>query len=174
MIVQAEVTSNSSENKQYRVKIKSDGIWSDTPLIPSVGGLPLNKGNMVYVYCEGNDFTNPLIIGRCMNDSVSYKKDDNGSILWESVDGSSWSICYVMGDKLNIYTSNGLTVKIDGGKMDIDAQTIEISDSTTIKHKGQMKIKGVVAQGLVAGSGPTALQVTGTLMIDGCVYEIER
>ena len=173
MIVQAEVTTNSSEDKQMRVKIKSEGIWSDTPLIPSVGGLPLNKGNIVYVYCEGNDFSNPIIVGRAMNKSVTYKKSDNGSILWESVDGSNWSICYVMGSTIKISTSMGLEIKVDGGSVDIDAQSLTIKDSTVVKHSGFVNITGTIAAGLVAD--PThEYAVTGELVIEGASYTLTK
>lgn len=66
MIIRAEVTTNSWEDELRRVKIKSEGIYEDSPLIETVNGLYLRKGEKVYVDVS-DGFEAPFIIGRCGN-----------------------------------------------------------------------------------------------------------
>lgn len=66
MIIRAEVTTNSWDDDLRRVKIKCPGIYDESPLIESVNGLYLRKGEFVYVDISAG-YEAPFIIGRCGN-----------------------------------------------------------------------------------------------------------
>lgn len=127
-IIRAKVASNSAEDKYARVSIECEGIWKETPLVESVGGIPLKKGDLVFVDVS-DGYENPLIIGRAMGTQNSYGKPVNGSILFESSNGTSFTIAFVKNNKLEIYNSDSVEVVIDGGKVILKADKITV-DST--------------------------------------------
>ena len=152
-IIRAIVQSNSSEDANARVKISAEGVYptsSESPLIHSVGGIPLKKGDVVFV--DISNILNPLILGRSMHSNNSFKKDLEGSLLFESADDSEYTFCSVKPSSLNIYNSNGVEIKIDSSGV-----SIKTSSSVTIKSPkvkvtgGQLQVSGTVTPGT---SGP--------------------
>lgn len=124
-IIRAIVLTNSSDDSDCRVKLSSPLTWNESPLCRSVNGLSLNKGDYVYVdITEGIE--NPLIIGKCICGASPYSHKPNGSVIWDSNDGSSWSIAFVKGNKLELYNSSGFTAKMDGKSIDINGGNITI------------------------------------------------
>lgn len=66
MIIRAEVLTSSQDDDLRRVKVKSEGIYDESPLIESVNGLFLRPGEIVYVDVS-DGYEAPFIIGRCGN-----------------------------------------------------------------------------------------------------------
>lgn len=148
-VIRAIVTSNSSEDDYNRVTVKSEGIWDEklgSPLIESVGGLPLIKDDVVYVdVSEG--YEHPLILGRSHDKSGKHSKKPNGSILFDSSDGSNWSICFVKNNKFEFYNSDNVSIVLEANKLEfsndskvkltIDGSKIDLSADGGIKVKAQ-------------------------------------
>lgn len=137
MVIRAEVTTNSSDDEYGRVKVYSEGVYDDTPLIESVGCIPLHKGDHVYLDVS-EDHSNPLILGRASSKSQKWETGTNGSVLWESSDGTSWSVCYVKLDKIVIETSNRVKITVDGTNVDFDIPSLKITG-------GSMEMRGTCA-----------------------------
>jgi len=115
-VIKATVTSNSTEDSYCRVKLSSYGIWKETGLVSSVGGIPLKKGDIVYVeVSEG--YENPMILGRSMDKRNQFKGTIpiGGSLLFESCTGDAWTIANVKDNILNIVNSDGSKFVIDKG-----------------------------------------------------------
>lgn len=122
MIVKAIVKSYSAGDPEGkgRVLIETPTIWegstAGTNWVPVLNNLPLNEGDVVFVWFEGNDTQNPLIIGRCRdnNFSPSAEVPGNFSVLWDSVQdgGNTWSIAYTAGDELWIENSAGAVLGV--------------------------------------------------------------
>ena len=80
MIVKAKVVTNSSEDSKGRVKIEAAGIWENSKevgdLYPVCNAIPLNEGDVVYVYLFDGDYSNPLVLGKARDNnfdpSISY------------------------------------------------------------------------------------------------------
>ena len=69
-IIRAICTTASAEDKMGRVKLKSEGVWSqETELVPSLNGCALNKGDVVYVSVE-DSYYNPLILGKADRNEI--------------------------------------------------------------------------------------------------------
>lgn len=181
-IIRAIVETNSCEDENARVKISCEGIWEDTPLIESVGGIPLKKGDIVFVDISGG-FENPLIIGRAMGVMNSYGKDVNGSLLWESSDGSKFTIAFVKNNKLEVYNSDNVEVIVDGNSISIKSSDVSIeadnlkvkattaeveSDNVTVKAKSSCEITG---GGIFKLKGTVAPESSGPLCgIPACLF----
>lgn len=152
-IIRAKAISNSCEDIDARVKLICPDIWDDVPdapLIESVGGIPLKKDDIVYVDVS-DGFENPIIIGRAMGSLNTYGKELNGSLLFESSDGENFTIAFVKCNKLEMYNSDGIEVKvdvlnihvksdkvtcdIDGVGIKVKADTFEAEYSNSYKRK---------------------------------------
>lgn len=69
-IIKAICTTDSSDDKMARVRLKSEGIWNqDTELVQSVNGCPLSKGDVVFVSVE-DGYYNPLILGKADRNEI--------------------------------------------------------------------------------------------------------
>ena len=88
MIIKAEVVSNSSEDPQGRVKLKAEGIWNETELIPKPSGLSLNSGDFVYVMVEVG-MTAPFIVCKCRDKKFTSNATGDDEVLFESAKGVS-------------------------------------------------------------------------------------
>lgn len=141
-IVRAIVLTNSSEDKYARVKIKSPKLWTETPLIESVGGISLKKDDEVFVDIS-DGIVNPLILGRCTGSNIQYSENVNGSLLFESSDGSNYTIAFVKNNKLEIYNSGGTSLVCDASKIEIKSDKISINSDVTVEG-GSFKMNGVV------------------------------
>lgn len=65
-IIRAQVLTASEDSSDRRVKLKADGIWDESPLIDSINGLFLRKGEWVFVDVS-DGYESPLILGRVCN-----------------------------------------------------------------------------------------------------------
>ena len=85
-IIKAEVQTNSADDNMGRVKLKSEGIWSqETELVQSVNGCALSKGDIVFV-SVADGFYNPLILGKAdRNDIVLNLLVDRINILEDKI-----------------------------------------------------------------------------------------
>ncbi len=127
-IIRAIVLTNSSDDDFNRVKIKSEGIWKESDLIESIGGISLKKDDVVYVdVSEG--YNRPLILGRSFDETSKFSTDIDGTLLFESSDGSNWTIGFVKHNKLTIVNSDDVQIVVDGSNISIktDNATIEAS-----------------------------------------------
>lgn len=140
-VVRAKVLTNSSEDSYARVKLTLEGIWTETVLIESVGGIPLKKDDIVFV--DITDVNNPLIIGRASSTLNKPSTSIDGSLLFESSDGTNWTVGFVKNNKIEIVNSNGQSVTIDG-------PSIELKGNITIKG-GSLTTGGSVTPD---GTGP--------------------
>lgn len=138
-IIRATVFTNSCEDPNARVQLRCPGIWEDssgTPLIESVGGLSLKKGDIVFVDVS-DGFENPLIIGRAMGSLNSYGKELNGTILWESSDGSHFTVAFVKCNKLEIYNSDGVAVVADAAAVSVKSSTLSLEIGDTYNRSSK-------------------------------------
>lgn len=121
-VIKAIVDSNSSSDPYSRVKLKSTGVWESTGLVNSLNGIPLKKGDCVYVDVS-QGYENPFIIGRSMTKDNNFHTKVEGSLIFESSDGKNWTICYVKNNTFVIQNSNEVT--------------LEILEGTIIMNKGK-------------------------------------
>lgn len=161
-VIRAIVETNSSQDKFNRVKLSSLGIWKMTDLVMSVNGIPLKKGDSVYVdVSEG--YENPLILGRAMDTgnkfNVNFK--EGTSLLFESSNGKEWTIGYIQNDILNIENSSGTKIQLDNKVIVLNegknGGLIVIKDLVSAINKAENKINQIIN----ALSGLT-LPVTGS------------
>lgn len=69
-IIKAEVQTNSADDNMGRVRLRSEGIWSnDTELVQSVNGCALSKGDIVFVSVT-DGYYNPLILGKADRNNI--------------------------------------------------------------------------------------------------------
>lgn len=136
-IIRAKVISDSSADEYARVKLSFPSVWKESPLIESVGMIPLAKGD--YVFVDVSDgFDNPLILGRSASSQFKPAHSGNGSILFQSMSGSDYSIAFVKNSKIEIYNSKGLSIVLDGAN-------IEIKSGGTLTMGGTAKQSGTGA-----------------------------
>lgn len=117
--VLAEVLTDSLDDKFFRVKLKSENVWVESPLICSVNAIPLKKGDLVIVdVSQGYDA--PIIIGK---HCASPSNFGNAQIVAESQSKKDWSVIAMSSKTVTIKSSTGMTVeigdtiKINGGKL---------------------------------------------------------
>ena len=119
-IIRAVVLTNSSDDAYSRVKLTCEGIWNETPLVESVGAIPLKKDDVVFVDIS-DGFENPIILGRSQGDLNSFHKDlEGGSLLFESSNGNDWTIGFVKVNKLEIVNSSEVSIVIEGDTITIN------------------------------------------------------
>lgn len=136
MILKAVVETYSTDDPhgKGRVCLRSPGVWDyfeDTPddvknYYPTVNNLPLKKGDVVWVYCEGDDFSNPLVLGKVRDNSWKTNATGNGHVIWETEDNDgNWSVLYTTGETTVLENSSGLKVNVDGGFVSVGAGNYE-------------------------------------------------
>lgn len=118
-LLRAVVLTNSSEDTCARVKVRCPGVWDTSPLMESVGGIPLHTDDHVYVDVS-DGYENPIIIGRSYDSSASHSTTVEGSILFDSSDGNTWTVGYVKNGKLTIVNSSNTSIIIDNGNISIN------------------------------------------------------
>lgn len=161
-IIRAKVTTNSSDDSQARVKIMCEELLNETPLLESVGGMSLKKGDIVFVDVS-NGYDAPLIIGRSFDKATSYSKQVNGSVLFESSNGSSWTIAFVKNNDLEIYNSDKSSIVVKGSKIIINSETVVVSG-------GKFKVSGsAVPNGNGAFCGIPVCPFTGATHVGDTV-----
>lgn len=133
-MVKAEVITNCTEDPYWRVKVKSDGIWEESQLIPSLNSVYLEKGDTVLIEMTG--MSDPVIMGKLMDASQKSKNPMGGSpVLFQAKNGSKWIAAIVKEGRLEIKTSDGAEVLIEGGALDMEVETVDIK-ATKITIKG--------------------------------------
>lgn len=154
MIIKAMVMTNSANDPEGkgRVKIESPTVWENSSenedYIPVNGNQSLNKGDVVFVYISNMDFANPLILGKCRDNSwvSNGSNPDNFTVIWESVYQSNpdddstkeWAVLYVRGKQTIYENSDGVIMSINGKAADVK---IPISnDSVTELHLDQESV----------------------------------
>lgn len=167
-IVRATVVTNSSDDASARVKVKSPLLWDESPLMPSVNGIPLKKGDIVFVdVTDGVD--NSYIVGRSFDATMSYSRSVNGSLLFESSNGADWTIAFVKNDALEIYNSRNSAITVKGSEIVVNASSVRIEGN--LSHSGSLNLTGAVPAGnLMAGEIP----VTGTLTLTNASYTLTK
>lgn len=128
-IVRAKVLSNSSEDKYCRVRLQSAGIWDESELVESIGGISLKEGDYVFVDVSSG-YENPLIIGRALQVTNYFHREVNGSVLFESSDGDRFTLAFVKNNKLEIYNSENVGIIVDGSGIVIKSADIKLSGGT--------------------------------------------
>lgn len=121
-VIKAKVETHSSADAYCRVKLSATGIWQMTGLVSSQGGIPLKKGDSVYVdVSEG--YESPFIIGRAIDDVNQFRQDipDGGSVIFESSNDRDWTIAYVKNNILKVVNSNNVSLEINGQNVMMDA-----------------------------------------------------
>lgn len=159
-VIKATVDSNSSDDTYCRVKLISPGIWQETGLISSIGGIPLKKGDSVYVdVSEG--YENPMILGRASDKTNKFHNtpEKGGSILFESSNGTKWTVGHVKNDILNIVTSEGLTLKLNGSIISIKNNEESLFKLILDTLKMYMKTKSADGMPMDAASIQSALEM---------------
>lgn len=152
-IIRAKVESNSCDDEFARVKISCPDVWDksdNSPLVESVGGIPLKEGDLVFVDIS-DGYENPLIIGRSTGSMNSYGKEVSGSLLFESSDGSKFSIAFVKNNKMEFYNSDGVSFVTDANSTEINVENLKITTKSGTVTGGEFTMKGSVTP---EGSGP--------------------
>ena len=111
MIIRAKVTTNSSEDEFARVKVEVPGQINEFGPIESVNGIPLKKGDTVYLDVS-NGYECALILGKAVDKTVKNNGDPKGSILFESSNGNDWVTAYVKDNIFCIETSDNNKIEI--------------------------------------------------------------
>ena len=148
-VIRAIVTTNSSEDDYNRVQVKCEGIWDESngsPLIESVGSIPLIKDDVVYIDIS-DGYEHPLILGRSQDKSAKHSIDSiEGSILFDSSDGDKWTVCYVKNDKLYMENSEGVKTTFEEGKVTVehDDYTFKLEDGKKITISNSDKSQFVI------------------------------
>lgn len=169
MILQATVATNSAADPdgKGRVRITSPGIWAEPTgepdYYPVLNNIPLNVGDVVFVYVESmTTISNAIILGKRRDNNFQ----SNGStpegfdVLWESVSPEGrWSVAYVRGDELWVENSSGVALGVFQG-------TIQFHDGVNGGLVNIDKLNSfiqAVAKDLAAvGSGVNVSQWMGT------------
>ena len=141
-VVKAEVLTSSSDDDLCRVKLKSAGLWDESPLIQSVAGVPLIKGNLVYVDITQPE--SPLILGPASDKKTTHVTNLKGSVLFESKRDNNWVIAYVDGNKLNIADSGGVSIEINNGRVKIEANSVEFNGGSNGGIVNVSAVKGIL------------------------------
>lgn len=136
-IIKAIVKSNSVDDSYARVKLASDGIWTETGLVCSINGIALKTGDSVYVDVS-DGYECPLILGRALDNTNKFEYTHEGSILFESSNGSDWTLGFVNLGKLKIVNSEGTTIVVDGANISIESDQITINGGD---NKGLVKVQ---------------------------------
>ena len=136
-IIRAKVVTNSSDDKYSRVKLQSDGLWEESELVESINMIPLSKGDIVFVdVTEG--FESPLILGRAANKDYKPAESVEGEILYQSSNGSDYTIAFVKNNNLEIRNSNGVKISVNKGNVTISGASVSIT-------QGSITIDGTVS-----------------------------
>lgn len=160
MIIRAKVLTSSSEDSFSRVKLQSPDIWEESYLVSSVGAIPLVKGDTVYVdITEGVE--NPIILGRAHDSSSEHSASFDGSLLFDSSNGSQWTVAYVKNDKLVIENSSGSKIEVTGDSITINGgQNKGLVNVESVRSLVEALMKDL----LIAGSGSNLSQWMATDM----------
>lgn len=144
MIVLGEVLTNCEEDEFYRVKVKSPKVWEESELMPSLGGIYLDKGDQVIIdITDGVD--NAYIKGKLRN-SVQKNKSVQGEgvILYEAQKEGNWSAAWVTEQNFIWKNSDGVEVTIMGTEITIkqvsrkvESENIDVNVKDTITVKAE-------------------------------------
>lgn len=166
MILQATVATNSAADPdgKGRVRITSPGIWAEPTgepdYYPVLNNIPLNVGDVVFVYVESMaTISNAIILGKRRDNNFQ----SNGStpegfdVLWESVSGEDdnkvWSVLYVSGDAVVFENSSNVAFRVDQADITLttDKYSLSIDADGNTKYSTQGKVE-------VLASGQSAAQ----------------
>lgn len=136
-IIRAKVLTNSSDDKYSRVKIQTEGLWEESELVESVNMIPLSKGDIVFVDVTAG-FESPLILGKAANKDYKPAESVEGEILYQSSNGSDYTIAFVKNDNLEIHNSSGVKISVNKGNVTISGASVSI-------EKGSITIDGTVS-----------------------------
>lgn len=134
IIVRAKSLTFSSSDSLGRVKVSAPGVWENSPLISTLNASPINKDDIVYVLMS-EDFDNPLIIGKSFFSSTRCSLGTfKGSVLFDSSNGSTWTVSIVYNSRFLIENSNGSLIEINGNTITIESGSITVNgDNLTVK-----------------------------------------
>ena len=129
-VIRAKVLTNSSEDSLHRVKLQADGVWEESDLVLSVNAIPLVEGDTVYV--DVSEFDNPLILGKASMTTESLAHDGQGSVLFQSSDGSKYSIAFVKNNSLAFYNSEGVEITVEGDTVHISSPKLKVEGNAVV------------------------------------------
>lgn len=124
--VVATVTTNCEKDPYYRVKVKSPRIWEESELMPSIGGIYLDVGDIVMVdISDGVD--NAFIVRKLRykeQDDLSTVDGDKTPIITEASDREgtgAWMYLRVSegGNRVRFKTWKGIEVVCHDEDVDI-------------------------------------------------------
>lgn len=151
--IRAEVLTNSSDDKYFRVRIKSEGFFDESDLVSSVNCVPLTKGDIVIVDLS-QGIQNPIIVGKWFDATVKTKSTlSKGQVLFQSADSSDWVVTAVNPKTLKLENSNGMVIEISdkivinggslGGLINIAQLTAKLNSFVTVFNAHTHPDKGV-------------------------------
>lgn len=111
--IRAIVLTNSIEDKYFRVKVKSEGVFEESDLIPVWNQIPLNKDDVVIVDIS-QGIQNPMIVAKFLDGTQQTKSRlaQKGQVIFESSNGSKWHVLSVSPEKLVLENSEGMSLVI--------------------------------------------------------------
>lgn len=162
----AEVLTNCEDDPYRRVKLKSESVWEESDLAPSLNGMYLEIGDTVLVECEGGDVANPIIIGRirtAKQQEADPKMDKEGVIIYQAKNGEDWSMMKVTKDSVFWENSKGVHLYVEGDSVDI-----KVTKDVTLNVEGNVTqtVKGNVEQS-VEGSQTLTVKSDSKIKVEG-------
>lgn len=111
--IRATVLTNSIEDKYFRVKVKSEGVFEESDLIPVWNQIPLNKDDVVIVDIS-QGIQNPMIVAKFLDGTQQTKSRlaQKGQVIFESSNGSQWHVLSVSPEKLVLENSEGMSLAL--------------------------------------------------------------
>lgn len=147
----ATVTTNCEKDDYYRVKVKSPRIWEESELMPSIGGIYLDVGDIVMVdISDGVD--NAFIVRKLRykeQNDLSNVDDDHSPIIAEASDrdgSGAWMYIRVSdgGNKVHFKNWKDQEITCEGDNIDIvipNNRTEEVGNDLSVKSGNNYDIE---------------------------------
>lgn len=136
------VLTSCEDNKYRMVKVKSEGIWTESPLLLSVNQIYLSKDDRVLIDIEES----PIIVGKIFDDlQLAVSQQGDGTILFESKNESDYIQSRISKEKVVIKTSKGVEVSITLENVDVKATVITIEAPEVTLKSDEIKLDGKIS-----------------------------
>ena len=178
-IIKGESLTSSIQDSFWRVKVKAEGYWEESDLLPVLNEVYISEGDQVLILVE--DIYNPIIIGRFPNKKQIDTDPVKNPIVLQSRNGDNWIAVSVSDEAFTLTTSGGtvlevkdksITKKVEEQNDTHDKLTIEATTELNLKA-GTLKIKGdsITIEGSTTHSGTAAPTGKGAwCAIPNCLF----
>lgn len=112
-LIRATAITNSLDDACHRIRVSSEQFWTESPLLPVIDGVSVNKNDTVLVDISGG-VQNAYVFGKIKDADYSTQSQMDGVVIFESHDAASWLVCTVSGSTLEIRNSAGAVMQFSG------------------------------------------------------------